>query len=214
MPSALVELDDELAPAPAPVPTSAILGRPPTPDPSPALIQQICDEFRAGVPVTTICVKLGFNKQVYYRWCEELPAFAEVIARARASAAHAYADRAVEIAEAAFADPGERGEKARGAAVAAGVYQWQAERRLAGIYGQRSAIAIDARVTVAGETAVSYGDLLARRTARLAGPAVGACIEAGTAGAATAGAVEAGEAGGKRVPAAVAVAAVPVASTK
>ena len=73
--------------------------------------------------------------------------------------AHALADRAIEIGLSAFDDPGLRGERAKGADVAVRALQWQAERRLPSVYGQRSAIAIDARVTHSHEQVFTVADI-------------------------------------------------------
>ena len=125
--------------------------------------KQIAMKVQAGFSVERICLECGIDVVTFYELCESDADFSKLVAKARVSAAHAFADRAVAVAEDAMADPGERGERAQAARVAAGVFQWQAERRLPAIYGQRSALAIDARITVAGETPLSMASFVAAR---------------------------------------------------
>jgi hypothetical protein len=121
---------------------------------------------RAGRNVEQVSEALGVDDCTFYDWQHQFPTFSEDVARARKQAAQAKVDRAQVLAEAAAANPGERGELARGAAVAIGHLQWFAERIDPATYGQRSALAIDARVThEAGETVLSMGEIVARRAA-------------------------------------------------
>lgn len=121
--------------------------------------KQIAMKMQAGFSVETICEQSGIDVVTFYELCETDADFSKLVSKARGAAAHAFADRAVAVAEDIMANPGERGERAQAGRVAAGVFQWQAERRLPSVYGQRSAIAIDARVTHSHEQAISVADI-------------------------------------------------------
>ena len=141
----------------------------------------VCRHVRAGFTVRALSAKLGFDDCTLYDWQHAHPEFADQVAQARRFAAGAWADKAAEAAASAMADPGERGERARGAAVMVGNAQWQAERRDPANWGQRSALAIDARVTVAGETAVTMADFVAAARSVVAGVGVPAGAPAASA---------------------------------
>lgn len=115
----------------------------------------------AGVTVEKICDEIGIEKTAFYEWKRRFPKFGNAIERARVGCADAFADRAAEAADEAAANPGERGEMARGQAVKVGHYQWQAERRDPARWGQRSAVAVDMRVAHAGEVRITAADLVA-----------------------------------------------------
>ena len=121
--------------------------------------QEIADWMRAGKTVSEVCERVGLDTVTFYKLCDTVPSLSKKVSLARVSMAHALADRAIEIGLSAFDNPGMRGERAKGADVAVRALQWQAERRLPSVYGQRSAIAIDARVTHSHEQAISVADI-------------------------------------------------------
>ncbi len=133
---------------------------------SPAVADEVVDRVRAGYTVIKVAKLLGLDDCTLYRWQHENPDFREAVALARKQGAAAWADKAAEAAAEAMRDPGERGEKARGAAVMVGNAQWQAERRDWANWGARSGLAIDARITVAGETPLTYAEVMAARATR------------------------------------------------
>ncbi len=132
---------------------------------TPETFARIVDLVTASETVDDICKDVGIDRVTFYCWQRDNRAFSHAVARAREVAAHAYADKAAAMGQAAFDDPGERGERARGAAVAVAAFQWQAERRNAAAYGQRSAVAIDARLTVGGAVMLSVAEVAAEMEA-------------------------------------------------
>ncbi len=133
---------------------------------TPALTLDICQLVRAGKTVPQLCALLQIGQTSFYDWQAFNRDFAEAIAQARAQSAHALADRVHEVAESAFANPGERSELANGARVCLGSLQWLAAKRNPAAYAERSALAIDARITVAGETPLTYAEVMAARATR------------------------------------------------
>jgi hypothetical protein len=124
------------------------------------LAAELCQGVMSATPVERLCEQFSIAPAQFYFWQATKPSFAEAIAHARRVSAAAFADKAALRGEQAFENPGERGELARGAAVAVASAQWQAERRDPARWGQRSAVAIDARVTVSGKVGVTVADVL------------------------------------------------------
>lgn len=185
------------------------------------IASEIITRVRSGYTVRKVAEILGYDDCTIYDWQHAFPEFADQVAQARRQSAIAWADKAADAAESAMENPGERGERARGCAVAVGNAQWQAERRDPANWGQRSALAIDARVTVSGEAGISMADLIS--AARVVGPvpvAGGAVMERPVSGVSSGAvpALAAGQAAGAVVelpavaPAASVAVPVPVAS--
>ena len=139
---------------------------------TPVARETVIECVRAGFTIDQITANLGVDRVTFYRWQHDIEEFRNAVARAREESAHALADKVHDLALSAASDPGERGERARGVAVCNGSLQWLAAKRLPSVYAERSAVAIDARVTVAGETTLTLADVLAASGAAKAGAPV------------------------------------------
>lgn len=91
----------------------------------PELGGQVMDAIAAGEQLVNICLATGLGKAALLKWLEETPERSEAFARARASAAHALATEAIEIADGADEENPVSIQKAK---LRTQVRQWTAER--------------------------------------------------------------------------------------
>lgn len=99
----------------------------------PGLVDRIIELAEAGTPIARICGETGLSKAALYKWQDSSPEHADLFTRARALAAHALVDEALEIAD--NADP----EYVQKAKLQVQTRQWTAERWNRKDYGQAKA---------------------------------------------------------------------------
>ena len=91
----------------------------------PDLGDAVLNAIAAGEQLVNICKATGLGKAALLKWLEETPERSEAFARARASAAHALATEAIEIADEADEENPVSIQKAK---LRTQVRQWTAER--------------------------------------------------------------------------------------
>ena len=102
----------------------------------PELGPTILGMLAEGRQFTRICAETGLSKRAVLDWLDETPERAELASRARARAAHALVDEAIEIADEADEENAVALQKAK---LRTQVRHWTAERWGRQAYGQKTA---------------------------------------------------------------------------
>jgi hypothetical protein len=107
---------------------------------SPKIAREICERIAGGEPWSKICLDETMPSYTsLYGWCDRNPEFAEELTRARVMLADRFADRVLEVAEAATP------ATASAARVRIGALQWKAAKAAPHLYGRKAEDRVEQR---------------------------------------------------------------------
>lgn len=107
---------------------------------SPKIARQICERIASGEPWSKVCLDEAMPSYTsLYGWCDRHPEFAEELSRARVMAADLFADRVLEVAQAATS------ATASGDRLHVGALQWRAAKAAPHLYGRKAEERVETR---------------------------------------------------------------------
>lgn len=107
---------------------------------SPKIAREICERIAEGGAWSAICKDERMpSYSTLYGWCERHPEFADALTRARLMAADRFADRVLEVADAATS------ATASGDRIRVGALQWRAAKAAPHLYGRKAEDRVEQR---------------------------------------------------------------------
>lgn len=107
---------------------------------SPRIAREICERIAEGETWSRICKDERMpSYSTLYGWCERNPDFAKTLARARVMAADGFADRVLEVAQAATS------ATASSDRIHVGALQWRAAKAAPHLYGRKAEDRVEPR---------------------------------------------------------------------